>query len=105
MDPSNLRRIRNGEIPITNDAAYAIEEALQLGHGYIVEFLAQFAASSREDPVERAWEALRKSYEAERLDKGPDHAWMVLRQGVRKINELVEQRRQRHAERERREAG
>lgn len=39
MDPANVRRIRKGEIPVTSDAAYALEEALDWPHGRIDQLL------------------------------------------------------------------
>lgn len=41
MDTSNLRRIRRGQISITRDAAYGLEEAFEWPHGYIAALLAE----------------------------------------------------------------
>ncbi len=107
---ATLRRIRNTDVEITADNEVAIEDGLDWARGSVARILAgddpiPHPAHEPVDPVERAWDALRKAYEAERADSGPDPAWALLRRGIAKITELAEQRRERHAERERRETG
>lgn len=58
MDPSNLRRIRNGEITITREAAYGLEEAFEWPHGYIAALLTEPEPPVPLTPLQR--EALAK---------------------------------------------
>lgn len=46
MDASNLRRIRKGEIPVTRDAAYGIERALEWPHGRVDMLLGRATADA-----------------------------------------------------------
>lgn len=60
MDASNLRRIRNGEIPVTMEAAYGIERALEWPRGRVDVLLGRAtahvgpvaAATPYEDPAD-----------------------------------------------------
>jgi transcriptional regulator with XRE-family HTH domain len=57
------------------------------------------------DPEDRVWGALKVKYEAWRAEKGPDQAWVMLRREATEDIRLIDERRRRHAERDRRDTG
>lgn len=101
---STLDRVRKGAgAKLTRRA---VERALRLKAGSIergtIEPLIEPEAV---DPEDRVWDALKVKYEAWRAEKGPDQAWVMLRREATEDIRLIDERRQRHAERDRRDVG